>query len=58
MAINAPKGDEFRVPCACGVMFTTLHLPVECPDCGATVYVISRKPRRTKGSRPDQQGEG
>lgn len=37
--IEAPRGDEFRVPCHCGTMWTTRHLPAECEDCGAIVSV-------------------
>jgi hypothetical protein len=34
----ALRGDEFRIMCpACSVMWSTMTLPSECPDCGREV---------------------
>jgi rRNA maturation endonuclease Nob1 len=43
----ALRGDEFRIMCpACRVMWSTMTLPSECPDCGREVTVRIVQPRR------------
>jgi rubrerythrin len=42
----ALRGDEFRIMCpACGVMWSTMTLPSECPDCGREVTLQIVQPR-------------
>ena len=42
----ALRGDEFRIMCpACSVMWSTMTLPSECPDCGREVTLRIVQPR-------------
>jgi rRNA maturation endonuclease Nob1 len=42
----ALRGDEFRIMCpACSVMWSTMTLPSECPDCGQEVTLQIVQPR-------------
>ena len=46
---EAPRGDEYRVQCPdCRTMWSTLHVPTECPECGSLVSfrTIKRLDRR------------
>jgi rRNA maturation endonuclease Nob1 len=50
--IVALRGDEFRIMCpACRVMWSTMTLPSECPDCGREVTLRIVQLRREADAR-------